>query len=156
MANFKSELLVEKSKLEKMIAECSASDAAWELHRVAGLKANLAACEKKLKIIEDDAHQVVVDEMKYFVNLNRELDSKYSCRTVRALYAIAEWCEKPRSHSIATWCRDFAMKKIHAPVCSIGKPPAAKYKKPEIIGTISDREKDALIARDIIDIVAKG
>jgi len=155
MTEYKDTLLAEKEKLEKLIAVCAASDNSWDIGRLPLLKENLVACEKKLDIIGIEEHGKIVSEMKYFVNLNRDLDSKYSCRTVRALYAIAEWCEKPRAHGVAKWCRDFAMKKIHAPVCSIGKPPVAKYNKPaSVVNTVSDREKELMTCRDILDKIA--
>lgn len=101
----------------------------------------------------------VVNEMKYFISSTKNIDEKYKCRTVRALFAIAEWCEQPRSAKLAAWCKDVAMKKIHAPICSIGKEaPKTDSFKPSWIYTPRDieeakKEETKKVMTDLLKIV---
>ena len=81
---------------------------------------------QKLELMDLDK---IAAEMKIIKSHVKAVDDKYNCRTVKALFALAEFFDKPRSisKSFAKSIREYTMHKINAPVCSITGSP-----KPDI------------------------
>ena len=89
------------------------------------LTARLTAEKQRLKQYEtfevSGGFEAEKDAIKDILARTRDVEEKYKCRTVKILFALSEWFEKPRSHKLASYFKNIAMNKINAPVCSIGK-----------------------------------
>ena len=89
----------------------------------------------RLTVLQNQDLTAVVHDMKIISEHVKAVEQKYECRTVKFLYAVAEFFEKPRSKTIADKIRNYTLTKINAPVCSItgnSKPelepmPASPY-----------------------------
>ena len=108
------------------------------------LTARLTAEKQRLNQYEtlngSSAFEAETDAIKDILSRTRDVEEKYKCRTVKFLFALSEWFEKPRSHKLASYFKNIAMNKINAPVCSIGKNKVDHSVHP--LNVVNDGGKD--------------
>ena len=111
-------------QLEESLANSTEND--WRHDDI--VKA-LASYKQKLRVLESSDIDKVAADMKIIMSHTQTVDEKYNCRSVKMMFAIADFLDKPRcfSKSLATWIREYTINKINAPVCSIVSSP-----KPEL------------------------
>ena len=80
------------------------------------LVARLTAEKQRLRQYETlngtSAFEAETDAIKDILARTRDVEEKYKCRTVKILFALSEWFEKPRSHKLASYFKNIAMNKI--------------------------------------------
>lgn len=74
---------------------------------------------KKYQKLELAGFDKIAAEMKIIKSHMKAVDDKYNCRSVKFLYSVADFFDKPRSKSLAKNIREYVNHKINAPVCSI-------------------------------------
>ena len=80
---------------------------------------------QKLELMDLDK---IATEMKIIKSHVKAVDDKYNCRTVKALFGLADFFDKLSvTKPLANNIREYTMHKINAPVCSIVGSP-----KPEL------------------------
>lgn len=84
---------------------------------------------KKYEAMKDRDLDKWAVEMKAITGHINAVEDKYNCRTVKFMFAVADFFDKPRtiSKSLAKIIREYTITKINAPVCSITGSP-----KPEL------------------------
>jgi hypothetical protein len=96
---------------------------------IPAIEKSLEAQRRKLDILEKSNLEKITADMKIIMSHTNAVDEKYNCRSVKMMFAIADFLDKPRhvSKSLAKWIREYTINKINAPVCSIVASP-----KPEL------------------------
>lgn len=116
-----------KEKIKQLESDIAFLDATHWRHD--DVVKSLASYKKRLVVLENSDMDKVAADMKIIMSHTNAVDDKYNCRSVKAMFAIADFLDKPRcfSKSLAKWIREYTINKINAPVCSIVASP-----KPEL------------------------
>jgi|688.fasta_scaffold11717_3 hypothetical protein len=114
-------------KLEEELKGADISDAWKESLEEQLIKAKAEV--EKFKSLELQNLEQIASEMKVIKGHIKAVDDKYECRTVKFMFAVADFFDRPRSisKSLAKNIREYTITKINAPVCSIVGSP-----KPEL------------------------
>lgn len=86
-------------------------------------------------------------EMKTISGHIKVVEDKYSCRTVKFMFGLADFFDKPRTISkfLAKSIREYTITKINAPVCSIiGSPKPELPPMPHHDGSEEERRAEML------------
>jgi hypothetical protein len=122
--------LLEKAKDKVKKLEEELKDPDLKEHQKPLLEAQLLKEQAEVvKLEKFTDFEKVAAEMKIINNHVKAVDDKYNCRTVKFMFAVADFFDKPRSisKSLAKRIREYTITKINAPVCSIAGSP-----KPEL------------------------
>lgn len=129
MSKYKEYTQARLETLEKRLAIAKAENDTCQWTGIPAIEKNIESCKRSLDILNSDELKKATADMKIILSHTNAVDDKYNCRSVKAMFAIADFLDKPRcfSKSLATWIREYTINKINAPVCSIVSSP-----KPEL------------------------
>jgi hypothetical protein len=137
--------LLEKAKDKVKKLEEELKDPDLKEHHKPLLEAQLLkeqAEVKKYEAMKDRDLDKWAVEMKAITGHINAVEDKYNCRTVKFMFAVADFFDKPRSisKSLAKNIREYTITKINAPVCSIaGSPKPELRPMPHHHGSVEER-----------------
>lgn len=92
-----------------------------------GLEDALKSYKNRLFVLESDALKQAKADMTIIMQHQKQIDDKYDCRTVKFMFWLADKLDRIGLNSLAKSARNYTVKEINAPVCSITGGP-----KPEL------------------------